>query len=362
MSKSFSKSIKAGWRRALSSLLVLLTVLGMFPSTALAAEPSPAYAATGNFELNIAGATGWNSTIYPLPVYDIEADGVEIAAVPAIDDEAGPVAFVILEDNGGDRVKIGLACDDSGSLTSWEGGRVTKTGWADKEYIFVNLPDVLPSIAYTALPAEQFSSRLGRYEFIVPCWYTLAEQLAEAQKDAMSNGETLLIHDAGNQTADISVAKGDPAELHTYEVDGAVYQKYEVWTGAGSSRELAEWAGPFSVSSSSTIDRVFSTTPYKTFTEVYVRSGIRRAPIARASASPTGGTGGLNPGSPGGQKPTRNDVSWTTDQERTFLRFTLIEFPEGVVTDLNNMDYNTWHVVGHPLNVVWGKGSHETCR
>lgn len=356
MSKFLSKSMRSSWKRALSMLLVLLTVLGMLPTTASAAEWSPSYDPTGDFELNIAGTTGWNSTTYPLPVYDIEADGVEIASVPTLE-QAGPIAFAILEDNGGDRVKIGLAYDDSGSLTSWEGGRVSKTGWADKESIFINLPDVLPGIAYTNLPAEQFSSRLCRYEFIVPCWYTLAEYLAKAQKEAMAKGETLLVYDTGNQTAAVNRAKGDSAELHEYEVDGAVYQKYEAWTDTGLPGWPEEWTKPFATPAS--ITRSYSTRPYTTFTEVYVKSGARRAP-ARASSNPTGGTGGLNPGSPGGVKPTSTTVAWTTDQERTFLRFTLIEFPEGVVTDLNTTDYGTWHVVGHPLNVVWGKGKIET--
>ena len=45
----------------------------------------------------------------------------------------------------------------------------------------------------------------------------------------------------------------------------------------------------------------------------------------------------------------------------------MIEFPEGVVKDINSNDFNTWHVVGTPLNVVWGNGSIEnwdadTCR
>ena len=90
-------------------------------------------------------------------------------------------------------------------------------------------------------------------------------------------------------------------------------------------------------------------------------------PAKVAANGPTGGAGGLNPGSPGGQPPTRRDVSWTTDPERTFLRFTLIEFPEGVVTDLNTTSEGTWKVKGTPLNVVWGQGKLEnwdadTCR
>ena len=45
------------------------------------------------------------------------------------------------------------------------------------------------------------------------------------------------------------------------------------------------------------------------------------------------------------------------------MRFTLLEFPGGVVTDLNTQDWNTWHVVGTPLNVVWSNGwSADQCR
>lgn len=95
-------------------------------------------------------------------------------------------------------------------------------------------------------------------------------------------------------------------------------------------------------------DYTFDAAPSVTPSVAVERFLSHPAPIGSAAASddgsPTGGTGGLNPGSPGGQKPSRNDVAWTTDPERTFLRFTLIEFPEGVVKDLNNNEYETWHV------------------
>ena len=57
----------------------------------------------------------------------------------------------------------------------------------------------------------------------------------------MTRGETLLVYDAGNQTADVRLAKGDPTELHDYEVDGAEYQKYEAWTDTGRSGRPEEW-------------------------------------------------------------------------------------------------------------------------
>ena len=511
MMRSLSQRITPHWKRALSLLLVLLTVLGMLPATAFAAEDGGSvYAATGNFEVNVAGSTGWNGTRLPLLVYGSETDGAEIVSIPASDGGA-PVPFVILEDNGGDRVKIGLASGDDGSVAPWTGGSVDGTGWVDKKYIFVNLPDVLPSIAYnltnasgsiftaadgTEIPSvtgsqfyagKQFSVRLDRKEYIVPCMYTLAQRLASVQKEAMSNGETLVIYEAFRPAAvqsavrdglrslidsdntisadmananslgygenwfiasgtsnhqaglavDMSLAKGDPEELYGYTLDGVTYQKYETWTeydmpsrmhelGSGAIRfktpsgstsmpqSLENWTESFAASEGAkrlqkyctdagliplasewwhfndlnvaeimakgkysksvsintagnyTFDSASSVSPSQALSRLSSRP-MKASAAAPQSDGPTGGTGGLNPGSPGGQKPSRNDVSWTTDPERTFLRFTLIEFPEGVVTDLNTSDYGTWHVKGTPLNVVWGDGSIEnwdadTCR
>ena len=56
MLQSLSQQVKSNWRRALSMLLVLLTVVGMLPTTAFAADT--VYRATGDFEVNIAGSTG----------------------------------------------------------------------------------------------------------------------------------------------------------------------------------------------------------------------------------------------------------------------------------------------------------------
>ena len=47
-----------------------------------------------------------------------------------------------LWDKGGERIKIGY--QDSG----WIGSDLDGTGWANKDSVLVNLPDVIPSIAY----------------------------------------------------------------------------------------------------------------------------------------------------------------------------------------------------------------------
>lgn len=367
--------MKPRWKRVLSMLLVVLTVLGMLPTTAFAAEAVSKYPPTSDFEVHIAGSTGWSGTDDALPVYDSENDSTEIVTIPASDD-ATPISFVILEDNGGDRVKIGLVSDDTGNVVSWTGGAVDGTGWVDKESILINLPDVLPSIAYQedATGARHFNLRLDRREITVPCPYATAQRLAKVQKSAMTNGKTLVIRQA-ESSAVLSLAMGNPEELYGYSLDGVTYQKYETFAVSNDMVHLKKYCtdaglAPFN----STLENaggkyasasIPSVSPGKALSQFVSRPSKVNA--AAQSDGPTGGTGGLNPGSPGGQKPSRNDVAWTTDPERTFLRFTLIEFPEGVVTDLNTTDAGTWKVKGTPLNVVWGDGSIEnwdadTCR
>ena len=107
MLQFLSQKMKARWKRVLSLLLVVLTVIGMFPATAFAAEAASKYPPTGGFDVNVAGSTGWNGTRDSLPVYDSENDGVETVVISA-SDEAAPIPFMILEDNGGERVKMGL--------------------------------------------------------------------------------------------------------------------------------------------------------------------------------------------------------------------------------------------------------------
>ena len=61
MSKSYDQHFHRRWMRILSVLLVIAAIAGLFPAAASAAETeeTPAYAPTGDFELNVAGATGW---------------------------------------------------------------------------------------------------------------------------------------------------------------------------------------------------------------------------------------------------------------------------------------------------------------
>jgi len=304
---------------------------GMFPASAFATDTNP-YAPTDNFELNVAGATAWNGGSDPLTVYKTEGGSTQATTIPTA------VPFALLEDKGGDRLKIGY------QNGGWTGGNLDGTGWVNKDSVLVNLPDVLPSIAYESDGNKQFNSRLTRFEYVIPSNYALAEQLALLQREAMSSGDTLVVRQSG-QTISVSRAKGDSSQLHSYTLDGVAYQKYDAWTEyetADNSLSDLSYDLPFSA------DRAYSADPSVTLTMFYPQTAPHRVSSRVSASDPTGGVGAYNPGSPGGKKPTTSNVAWATDPERTFLRFTLIEFPQGVVTDLNTNDWSTWHVVGTP--------------
>ncbi|MBM6682202.1 hypothetical protein, partial [Pseudoflavonifractor capillosus] len=345
------KQLKHHWKRTVSGLMALVMAVGLLPGTSLAAETAAtpeiqaeaAYAPTGNFELAPAGTTAWNGGAEPMTVYSSQAGTTQEAEIPAGE------LFALLED-GDSRLKIGY------SEGGWTGGTLEDAGWVDKDCILVNLPDLIPSIAYVREDAEaQFNSRLTRFEYVIPCPYGEAERLAQLQAEAMEDGETLVIRMDG-QTVTVSRAVGDPASLEEYTLDGETYRKYEKWTEVSPAESgIFAYQVPYEISTAHSADPSFTLGMFTPQT-----SQPSRAP---SNVTPTGDVGAYNPGSPGGQKPHTSNVAWAIDPERTFLRFTLVEFPGGVVTDLNTMDWNTWHVVGTPLNVVWSNGwSADQCR
>ena len=345
------KQLKHHWKRTVSGLMALVMAAGLLPGTSLAAETAAtpeiqaeaAYASTGNFELAPAGTTVWNSGEELITVYSSQAGTAQEAEIPAGE------AFALLED-GDSRLKIGY-CENG-----WTGGTLEDTGWVDKDSILVNLPDLIPSIAYVREDAEaQFNSRLTRFEYVIPCPYGEAERLAQLQAEAMDGGETLVVRMDG-QTVTVSRAVGAPASLEEYSLDGDVYHKYGQWTEVSSAESgISAYQLPYEIFTAYSADPSFTLGMFAP-----QPSRPNRAP---SNVTPTGDVGAYNPGSPGGQKPHTSNVAWAIDPERTFLRFTLVEFPGGVVTNLNTMDWNTWHVVGTPLNVVWSNGwSADQCR
>ena len=346
------KHLKHHWKRAASGLMALVMAAGLLPGTSLAAETAAtpkiqaeaAYAPTGNFELNVAGTTAWNGGEEPLTVYSTQAGTTQVTEIPAGE------PFALLEDSGGARLTISYSED------GWTGGTLEDTGWVDKADVLVNLPDLIPSIAYVREDAEKaFNSRLTRFEYVIPCPYGEAERLAQLQAEAMEGGETLVVRMDG-QTVTVSRAVGDPTSLEEYTLDGETYRKYGQWTESSPADSgISAYQLPYEISTAYSADPSFTLGMFAPQT-----SQPSRAP---SNVTPTGDVGAYNPGSPGGQKPHTSNVAWAIDPERTFLRFTLVEFPGGVVTDLNTMDWNTWHVVGTPLNVVWSNGwSADQCR
>ena len=333
-------------KKLLSLFLAFVMALGILPAGAFAAGTAANDPPAGSFELDAAGTTAWNGGDDPLAVYAAEAGTAQAATIPAGE------PFALLE-NGNTRLKIGY-CEGG-----WTGDTLESTGWVDKDSILVNLPDLIPSIAYIREDAEaQFNSRLTRFEYVIPCPYGEAERLAQLQAEAMAGGETLLLRMV-DQIVTVSRATGGPASLETYSLDGATYQKYSKWTEVEpADNGISAYQLPYNITTA------YSADPSVTlgmFAPQDPAPRPNRAPAA--NATPTGDVGAYNPGSPGGRKPSTTDVAWTINPERTFLRFTLVEFPGGVVTDLNTQDWNTWHVVGTPLNVVWGDGwSAEKCR
>ena len=346
------KHLKHHWKRAASGLMALVMAAGLLPGTSLAAETAAtpkiqaeaAYAPTGNFELNVAGTTAWNGGEEPLTVYSTQAGTTQVTEIPAGE------PFALLEDSGGARLTISYSED------GWTGGTLEDTGWVDKADVLVNLPDLIPSIAYVREDAEKaFNSRLTRFEYVIPCPYGEAERLAQLQAEAMEGGETLVVRMDG-QTVTVSRAVGDPTSLEEYTLDGETYRKYGQWTESSPADSgISAYQLPYEISTAHSADPSFTLGMFAPQT-----SQPSRAP---SNVTPTGDVGAYNPGSPGGQKPHTSNVAWAIDPERTFLRFTLLEFPGGVVTDLNTQDWNTWHVVGTPLNVVWSNGwSADQCR
>ena len=93
------------------------------------------------------------------------------------------------------------------------------TGWLRREYCFINLPDVIPSIVFNITNATasvkrsgayeipgvtgealymafRFNHRFGRHKYIVPALYSTAKRLNLVQQTALENGETLVVYEA----------------------------------------------------------------------------------------------------------------------------------------------------------------------
>ena len=148
---------------------------------------------------------------------------------------------------------------------------------------------MIPSIAYESDSGKLFNSRLTRFEYVVPCDYSLAEQLAKVQNASMSVGETLVVRRNG-QAVNTGAAKGDPAQLHSYTLDGVTYQKYDAWAEyemPDDSLSNLSYELPYS------IDHAYSADPSVTLTR-FCPQTVKRAPARVSASNPTGGVGAYN--------------------------------------------------------------------
>ena len=125
-------------------------------------------------------------------------------------------AFTILQEDG---EWWRVTCTTSYLTQEEEELYGTLTGWIRHKYCMINLPDVIPSIVYDATNAysslfvscghdlegvtgtalydgnKAFNPRLEQDEFLMPVLYSMSKRLAEAQRLALSEGNTLVLYE-----------------------------------------------------------------------------------------------------------------------------------------------------------------------
>lgn len=149
----------------------------------------------GDLELPINGATGYTSVDLNLKTSPNQ-DSETIETLNA------GTAFTIIKEEG----------------KWWYVKDATSEGWIDNTYCFINLPDVIPSIAYdgsntysskfvssgieipgitgqTLYKGKAFNERFGKEEFIVPVLYSMSKKVHLAQQEALAHGDTLVIYE-----------------------------------------------------------------------------------------------------------------------------------------------------------------------
>lgn len=148
------------------------------------------------FELPVQGATGYASIALKL------RNEADFSAPSSRTIEAGG-KFVLLEEA------------DSFLKVEYEGN----VGWISKLYAMINLPDVIPSIVYRNTNAKSsvfhssseripgltgeklydslaYNERLGYEEYTMPVLFDVAKKIDEAQKNALEQGDTLILYEA----------------------------------------------------------------------------------------------------------------------------------------------------------------------
>lgn len=177
-----------------------LLVLNSTENANVVPEPNtnPTTVYTGIFELPLNGTTGFTSV--SLPLYENNPANGTTKKLSTL--SAGK-PFCIQEEDG-EYFRVTLA-DET-------------TGWIESKYCLVNLPDIIPSIVYddTNSYSSIFRSsgyaldgitgkrlynvktentRLDKEEFLMPVLYPMAKKIAQVQKDALANEDTLKIYE-----------------------------------------------------------------------------------------------------------------------------------------------------------------------
>ncbi len=165
-------------------------------STSLTIEEPEAPIYQGDYELPLAGATGYASV-------SLEVKKEPEATAEVLTPISPGTAYTILgEENGWLNIKL----DDT-------------VGWIQNQYSLVNLPDIIPSIIYKNTNVEAsvfyssgqtipgithqslykskgFNERLKKEQFIMPVLFPMAKKLMAMQKMALSENNTLVLYEA----------------------------------------------------------------------------------------------------------------------------------------------------------------------
>ncbi|MCL2751032.1 MAG: D-alanyl-D-alanine carboxypeptidase family protein [Coriobacteriia bacterium] len=166
------------------------------PSSPEPSEPDDYFALTGILELPISGASGYASI--PLDVF--EGPSWDAPIITIFEPGQG---FTILGE----------------SELWWEIEIGQVRGWVEHTYCLINLPDVVPSIAYNITNASAsimqssgyyipnitglalydaygYNARFGENQYVVPVLYSTAKRICQAQHAALADGNTLIIYEA----------------------------------------------------------------------------------------------------------------------------------------------------------------------
>lgn len=149
----------------------------------------------GEFELPLRGTTGFttiNTDLHKEP----NPEGELASTLP------GGKPFEILEEKEG----------------WWKIRYDQQEGYIENKYCLINLPDIVPSIVYDGIntyasrdrssgkdipgvtgqliyPGTDYNERFSQERFIIPVLYGTAQKISKIQKEALKNGETLIIYE-----------------------------------------------------------------------------------------------------------------------------------------------------------------------